>query len=121
MSRFTDITDRALELASQAGTSIRHAVPDTSKLLQTGAAIGAVRTGGKVATTFVRRNPAVMVAAAAGLGLLAFAAYRKRKRDQANAPLEGSSRRVEARRVRGPTRATAASRRRAAREAVSEE
>ena len=36
MSKLTTITDRALELASQAGTSLKHAVPSADKLLQTG-------------------------------------------------------------------------------------
>ena len=33
MSKLTTITDRALELASQAGTSLKHAVPSADKLL----------------------------------------------------------------------------------------
>lgn len=107
MSRLTIITDRALELASQAGSSFRQAVPSADKLLQTGAALGAVKTGAKVARGFVRRNPVIAIAAAAGVGLLAYAAYRKRKHDEANAPIEGKSRRVEARRVNGGGRATA--------------
>jgi len=99
MSKLTIITDRALELASQAGNSLRHAVPSADKLLQTGAALGAAKTGGKLAVNFVRRNPAVAVAAGIGVGLLALVAYRKRKRDGATAPIEGKSRRVEARKV----------------------
>jgi uncharacterized membrane protein YebE (DUF533 family) len=107
MSRLTIITDRALELASQAGSSFKHMVPSTDKLLQTGAALGAVKTGAKVARGFVRRNPVIAIAAAAGVGLLAYAAYRKRKHDEAHAPIEGKSKRVEARRVNGATRSTA--------------
>ena len=64
MSKLTTITDRALELASQAGTSLKHAVPSADKLLQTGAALGVAKTGGKLAVNFVRRNPAVAVARA---------------------------------------------------------
>lgn len=101
MSRLTIITDRALELASQAGSSLKQVVPSADKLLQTGAVLGVAKTGGKVAVGFVRRNPVVAIAAAAGVGLLALAAYRKRKRDQANAPIEGKSRRIEARKVNG--------------------
>jgi uncharacterized membrane protein YebE (DUF533 family) len=99
MSRLTIITDRALELASQAGDSFKQMVPSGDKLLQTGAALGAMKTGAKVAQGFVRRNPVIAIAAAAGVGLLAYAAYRKRKHDEANAPIEGKSKRVEARRV----------------------
>ena len=106
MSKFTDLGDRALDLVNQAGSGLRHAgnslkdaVPSAGHLLQTGAALGAVKTGTRVATTFVRRNPVVAVAAVAGLGLLAYAAYRKRKRDQAAAPIEGHAQRLEERRV----------------------
>ena len=107
MSRLTIITDRAIELASQAGSSFKQMVPGTDKLLQTGAALGAVKTGAKVAGGFVRRNPVIAIAAAAGVGLLAYAAYRKRKHDEAHAPIEGKSRRVEARRVNGASRSAA--------------
>ena len=98
MSKLTTITDRALELASQAGTSLKHAVPSADKLLQTGAALGVAKTGGKLAVNFVRRNPAVAVAAAAGAGLLWYAARRRAKRLEADAPIEGSAKRVEAKR-----------------------
>jgi hypothetical protein len=85
MSKLTIITDRALELASQAGTSLKHAVPSADKLLQTGAALGVAKTGGKLAVNFVRRNPAV-----------------------ATAPIEGKSRRVEARKVNGTNKTSTA-------------
>ena len=101
MSKLTTITDRAMELASQAGTSLKHAVPSADKLLQTGAALGVAKTGGKLAVNFVRRNPAVAVATGIGVGLLALVAYRKRKQGQATGAIEGKSRRVEARKVNG--------------------
>lgn len=107
MSKLTIITDRALELVSQAGSNLKQAVPSADRLLQTGAALGAAKTGGKLAVNFVRRNPVVAIAAAAGVGLLAYAAYRKRKRDQANAPIEGRSRRIDARKVNGADKRTA--------------
>ncbi len=106
MSRLTIITDRALELVNQAGDGLKGAMPGAGKLLQTGAALGAVKTGGKVATRFVRRNPAVAVAAAAGLGLLAYAAYRKRTQTEQDA-LEGKSRRIEARKGNSQARRAA--------------
>lgn len=108
MSKLTIITDRALELASQAGNSLRHAVPSADRLLQTGAALGAAKTGGRLAVNFVKRNPAVAVAAGIGVGLLALMAYRKRKHDQANGPIEGKSRRIEARKVNGSGKASTA-------------
>ena len=109
MSKLTTITDRAMDLVSQAGTSLQHVVPRASKLLQTGAALGAVKTGGRVAVGFVRRNPVVAVAAALGVGVLAYAAHRKRKRDALNAPIEGKSKRIQAKRVNGTGKARSAS------------
>ncbi|MCW4455941.1 hypothetical protein OK348_14210 [Flavobacterium sp. MXW15] len=112
MSKLTVITDRALEraleLAGNAGDSLRHAGsnlrhlgPQASDWIKTGAAIGAVKTGGKAATRFARRNPAVTIAAAAvGVGLIGYAIYRKRQRDR-NAPLNGSAQRIS------PNRSTA--------------
>ena len=85
MNKLTTITDRAMDLVTQASSSLKHVGPSASKLLQTGAALGAVKTGGRVAVKLVRRNPVVAVAAALGVGVLAYAAHRKRKRDQAEA------------------------------------
>ena len=104
MSKLTTITDRAMDLVSQAGTSLKHVGPSASKLLQTGAAMGAVKTGGRVAVKFARRNPVVAAAAALGVGVLAYAAYRKKQKAEANAPIEGRSKRVEAKRVNGTSR-----------------
>ncbi len=105
MSKLTLITDRALDLVSQAGAGLKQVGPSASKLLQTGAAVGAVKTGGRVAVKFVRRNPVIAVAAALGVGVLAYAAHRKRKQDALNAPIEGRSRRIEAKRVNGTGKA----------------
>ena len=67
--------------------------------LETGAAIAAVRTGGKVATRFVRRNPAVAVAAVAGAGLLYLAARHRAKKREAEEAADTRTRRVRARRA----------------------
>lgn len=101
MSRISKITDRAMELAGQAGTSLSKISPNAEKLLKTGAALGVAKTGGKVALGFARRNPVVAVAAAVGVGVLAYAANRKRKQAALDAPIEGKSKRVEAKRVNG--------------------
>ncbi len=101
MSKITTITDRAMDLVSQAGSSLKHVGPSATKLLQTGAAMGAVKTGGRVAVKFARRNPVVAAAAALGVGVLAYAAYRKKQKADANVPIEGRSKRVEAKRVNG--------------------
>ena len=96
MSKLTTFTDRAMDLVSQVGTNLKQVGPGASKLLQTGAAVGAVKTGGRVAVKFVRKNPVVAVAAALGVGVLAYAAHRKRKQEALNAPIEGKSKRIEA-------------------------
>ena len=81
--------------------------------MQTGAALGAIKAGSRVAGTFVRRNPAVVVAAAVGVGVLAYVAYRKRKKAGLDAPIDGKSTRIQAKRIEsnnGKTRAPRAAR-----------
>lgn len=117
MSRLTVITDRALERAldlahsagdglKQAGGSLRHFGPQATDWIKTGAALGAVKTGGKVAGKFARRNPAVTIAAAAvGVGLLGYALYRKQQKKKAATGqlVEGQAKRVSARNRRNDT------------------
>jgi len=101
MNTFERFPERAMELASRVGDGIRDAVPGRAvKWVETGAALGALKSGTRVAGKFARRNPTLLVAAAAGAGLLWYAARRRaRKQDGAgNAAIEGSSRRIEARR-----------------------
>ncbi len=96
MSKFEQLSDKALSLVGHAGESLRHAIPDSAeKWLQTGIAIGAAKSGAKVAGGFLRRNPAVVVATVAGAGL-AWLAVRHYKKKKANGTIEGSSRRIEA-------------------------
>lgn len=98
MSKLNDLPGRALDLATQVGETIRDRVPDTAiKWVETGAALGALKTGTRVATRFVRRNPLIAAAAAAGAGLLWYAARRRAKQAQ-EGPIEGSATRIEARR-----------------------
>ena len=69
------------------------------KWVETGAALAALQTGGRIATRFVRRNPAVAVAAVAGTGVLLLLARRyAKKREEAEAA-DGKTRRVKARRA----------------------
>lgn len=120
MSRLTVITDRALEraldLAHSAGDGLKHAGgslggglrhlgPTASDWLKTGAALGAVKTGGRVASKVARRNPAVTIAAAAvGVGLLGYALYRKQqKKKQGGHVLDGQAKRVAAQNRRDTT------------------
>ena len=96
MSKLGNAQDRALELIGEIGDGIRKAVPGKAmQWVETGAAIGAVKTGARVATTLVRRNPVLATAAIAGAGLLWLAA-RRRARQAENGPIEGSATRVDA-------------------------
>ncbi len=104
MSKLTIITDRAMELAGQAGAGLRHAGSNlrhaghgAEQWIKTGAALGAARAGAKAAGTVVRRNPVAVATAAAvvGAGVLAYVLYRKRREQERSAPLDGESQRVE--------------------------
>ena len=99
MNQLANLPERALHLAGQVGDGLRGAVPDKAiKWVEAGAALAALKTGGRVATRFVKRNPAIAVAAVAGAGLLWFAARRRAKRQEEEG--EGRrTRRVEARRA----------------------
>ena len=95
------LPERALQLATQVGAGIKDAVPDKAiKWVETGAALGALRTGTRVATRIVRRNPAMAVAAAAGAGLRGSGARRKAKPARDGA-IDGSATRIEAKRANG--------------------
>lgn len=92
MSRYSSLPERALEMVMQA-------VPQSAgKMLQTGVALGALKTGTRVATAMVRRNPAIAAAAAAGAGALWLLARRQAKKAE-RGPIDSTSTRVEARRA----------------------
>ena len=112
MGKLDDLSGRMLDLATQVGETVRDRVPDKAMdWVQTGAALGALKTGSRVATRFVRRNPLIAVAAAAGAGLLWYAA-RHRAQQARNAPIEGSAKRVEAKRAKTAQAASKAPRKR---------
>ena len=92
------LTDKAIALASQLGGGLKHLPDGAGKLLQTGAALGVARTGTRVAGALIRRNPAMALAAAAGAGLLWFAARRQQKKSEQNA-IDGRATRIEAKRA----------------------
>jgi hypothetical protein len=113
MSKLGNAQDRALELIGEIGDGLRKAVPGKAmQWVETGAAIGAIKTGTRLATTFVRRNPVLATAAIAGAGLLWYAAHRRAKQAESG-PIEGTATRVEAKQGQGkpraPRRARAAS------------
>ena len=111
MNKLGNAQDRAMALIGELGDGLRKAVPGKAmQWVETGAALGALRTGGRVALKAARRNPVLAGAAIAGAGLLWYAA-RKRAKAAEQAPIEGSAKRVEARKpqARKPRRKTAAS------------
>ena len=109
MSRFDRISDRALDFAGGVGDRVRHAIPTdmgdrlrgalpsrAGGLLETGVALGAMRSGAKVAGGFARRHPAVLAATVAGAGLLWYAAQRRKKQQARHgSTYEGSARRLD--------------------------
>ncbi|MBS0216189.1 MAG: hypothetical protein JSR63_02545 [Proteobacteria bacterium] len=87
MNKLDDYTDRVVDLAGKVGDAVKEHLPGHAmRWIETGAAIGAVKTGSRVARTFVKRNPAIAVAALAGAGLLWYAARRRAKRADVQAP-----------------------------------
>ncbi|MGY0505680.1 hypothetical protein [Luteimonas sp. e5] len=117
MNKFEDIAQRAAHVAGEVsqkagelaaglgsraahlGGDIKGKLPDAAmRWLETGAALAAVRTGGRTATRFVRRNPGVVVAAAAAGGLLWYATRRHAKKKAEEAAIEGTAKRIDARR-----------------------
>lgn len=97
MSKFEELSGRALEIAGNVGDSIRDRVPDKAiKWVETGAALGALKTGGRVASKFVRRNPAVAIATAASAGVMWYLVRRQQKKSQAAGAIEGNSKRIHA-------------------------
>ncbi|MBW8824051.1 MAG: hypothetical protein JF567_07470 [Xanthomonadales bacterium] len=97
MSKFDAYTDRVVDLAGKVGGAVKDHIPDHAmRWFETGAAIGAVKTGSRVAGKFVRRNPAIAAAAVAGAGLLWYAAHRRAKRIKAGEgeTIDGESTRV---------------------------
>ena len=111
MSKLESLSGRALEIAGTVGDSIRNNVPDRAmKWIETGAALGALKTGSRVATRFVRRNPAVAIASAVGAGLLLYAVRRQQKKAQ-NGAIEGKATRIEAKKGAARPRTRSASKR----------
>lgn len=92
MDKFDKTRDRALDLLGEIGDGLRKNVPGKAvQWVETGAALGALRAGSKVAGGFVRRNPVLVGVAVAGAGLLWLAA-RRRARQQA--VIEGRAARI---------------------------
>lgn len=101
MSRLDSFSDRVMDLVGQVGDNVRGVLPDNAgKWLQTGAALGVAKTGSRAVGGFIRRNPAVAIAALVGAGAAWYAVHRYRRKQQAPGEvIEGQARRVEARRA----------------------
>jgi len=106
------LPERAMELVEKWGGQAMDLVPRADKWLETSAKIGVLKSGSKVAMKFVRRNPVLVAATVAGAGALWFIARKKAKQARngdGRDAIEGSARRIEAKRpARKTTRSTAA-------------
>ena len=98
---FDSVIEQIVKAAENAGGAISDHVPDRAKaLLTSGAALGVMKTGGKVATGFARKNPALMVATVAGAGLAYYLVRRHQKKAQErDRIIEGQASRVRSRRL----------------------
>lgn len=105
MGKLDYAQDRALQLIGELGDGIRKAVPGKAmNWVETGAALGALKTGTLVATRLARRNPVLMTAAVAGAGLLWLAARNRAKKAE-NGPIDGTATRIDAKPRSRPARA----------------
>ena len=92
MGRLDKAQDRARDLIGEIGDNLRRKVPDrAAQWIETGAAIGAVKTGAKVATRFARRNPVLAGALVVGAGLLWWAARQQAKQRTGGQVYEGTA------------------------------
>lgn len=106
MTTLNQIPERAMVLAGQLGENLRQVVPSgAGKWLDAGMKLGAVKAGTRVARKVVMRNPAAVVAIAAGAGALWYLARRRAKQAE-NGSANGNSTRVEAKKANG-SRSTA--------------
>lgn len=98
------LPERAKTLVLQVGDSLRDKVPSRAlHWAEAGTTLGVVKRGTRVATKFARRNPTLLVAAAAGAGLLWYAAHRRGKQHADEAASSGTSTRIDAQRESSST------------------
>lgn len=98
------LPQRAMQLAG----TVKHAVPDKAmQWMETGAALAALKTGGRAVTRTVKRNPALATAAVVGAGLLWLATRRHAKRRELEEANDGQTKRVKPRRAPRTRRAVA--------------
>lgn len=79
MNTIDRLSDHSIALAHRTRSGLEAASSHLPQWLSAGAALSLARSGTKVATTLVRRNPAAAVAIGVlGVGVLAYRLYRKR-------------------------------------------
>ena len=79
MNTIDRFSDRSIALAHRTRSGLDAVSSHLPQWLSAGAALSLARSGTKVATTLVRRNPAAAVAIGVlGVGVLAYRMYRKR-------------------------------------------
>lgn len=95
------LPERTLSLMGQMGDGMKHMVANGDRWLDTGAKLGALKSGSKIAMKFVRRHPAATVATFVGAGALWYLARRRAQKMDAGdgEAIEGSARRIEAKRA----------------------
>ena len=92
MGRLDKAQDRARELIGEIGDGLRKRVPDKAvQLIETGAALGAVRTGAKVASGFVRRNPVLATVLVVGAAAWWLAARHRARQRAGGQVYEGTA------------------------------
>lgn len=115
MNAIDRLSQSSTALARQARRTFEATSSHLPQWLEAGAVLSVAKTGTKVATTLVRRNPGVAIAlGVVGVGVLAYRFYRKRAAAQTDAPraaISGKISRGEAKADAGDT--TEASARRA--------
>lgn len=100
-NKFEDIASAAGNIADKFGGNLKGHLPGKAlKWVETGAALGALRTGSRIGLRFARRNPVLAVAALAGAGALMYATRRaQQKKLESGEVIEGKSKRVTARKI----------------------
>ena len=100
-NKFEDIASAASDMAGKLGGNLKGHLPKRAlSWVETGAALAALRTGGRAGMRIARRNPILAIAAVAGAGALVYAARRaKQKKLESGDVIEGDSKRVNARKV----------------------
>jgi hypothetical protein len=79
MNTIDRLSDRSLALVHRTRDGLDAVSTHLPQWLSAGAALSLARSGTRVATTLVRRNPAAAVAVGVlGVGVLAYRMYRKR-------------------------------------------